>query len=384
MLAIAALARPEPVPAGARVAIAPLARLDELREDRERFRRVAERGVADAALWWNPTHGWYNEMLDRPGETPLAMLWTAFPLFEALSALAIESPTPANLVAVHEFARQAERYWNPRLAPDGGYGYYPGVGDQVGFFDDNGWFGIAFLDAHLATGDPRYLASAARALRYILVSGWARDSVGGVWWDTRHTHKTAEPLAAAAYIAAALYRRTGERAHLRDALRLVAWADRHSWNRERRLYQRSDTSDVVMDYVQGMMIGAHLELCAGTGRHGYCTKARQLAEAALVAFPSPLNWGPQYDCIYLRFLLDLYRQDRDPRWYLLVHEHAKRALENAADVRGLFVLPWDGGDIRQHDAEPDMLAIHAATVSIFAWLAATPLPGRASRLEAPV
>ena len=376
LLAVAGLAGPAAAPAAPRSAITPLASLDAVAQDHELFRRVAERGVADASLWWNPKDGWYDDALTGPGNGRLAMLWTAFPLFESLNARAIAEPSPENIAAVHEFARRAERYWNPTLKPDGGYGYSPDAPDDVGFFDDNGWFGIAFLDAHRATGAPRYLQSAARALRYILTAGWAHDSVGGIWWDSRHSHKTAEPLAAAAFIAAALYGRTGDRAYLAEAVRLIRWADKHSWNAARGLYQRSDTSDVVMDYVQGMMIGAHLELCTSTGRHAYCVKARELAEASLVAFPSPLNWGPQYDCIYLRFLLDLYRHDRDPRWYLLVHEHAQRALANAADERGLFVLPWDGGDITEHEAEPDMLAIHAATVSVFAWLAAAPLPSR--------
>jgi len=77
---------------------------------------------------------------------PLARLWSAYPLFEALDGAAVAQPTPANVQAVRAFARGAEAYWNPVVH---GYAYYPGTSgpDKLTFFDDNGWWGLAFLDA---------------------------------------------------------------------------------------------------------------------------------------------------------------------------------------------------------------------------------------------
>jgi uncharacterized protein YyaL (SSP411 family) len=335
------------------------------------FLRVASDGVADAYMfWWNHERDWFDDRLDDSWNPhmPLERLWSAFPLFEAVNALAIVQRTPAAHAAVHDFATGARGYWN---RDRGGYAYYPGArGLKQTYFDDNGWWAIAFIDAFRASGDRSYLGDADRAFRFIVIEGWDNLRGGGVWWDTSRHHKTSEPLAAAIYAGAALYRHTRDPFYLREALKLLAWADRHSWNAERGLYGRNVMDNTVMNYVQGMMIGAHLELCRVTRDESYCWKARELAEASLVAFPS--DWTPVTDSIYLRFLLDLYRFDSDPRWYTVAYANANRALANARGSYGLFVRRWDGspgaGSLRDH----------AGTLSLFAWLAAAPLPSTRS------
>ena len=229
------------------------------------FLALAESGLARTLhVFWNPKLHWYDERVSKRWEpaTPLAHLWAAFPLFEALDTVAIADPTSANRAAVNAFARGAERYFNAALEPVGGYAYYPGTTNprEHTFFDDNGWWELAYLDAYRATGSPRDLRDAERAFRFIAVSGWDHRS-GGTWWETLHEHKTSEPLAAEIYAGFALYRATGDRSYLRTAETFLTWADRHSWNSAKQLYQRNATDPTVLDYVEGMMIGAQLELC---------------------------------------------------------------------------------------------------------------------------
>jgi Glycosyl hydrolase family 76 len=336
------------------------------------FLQAAELGVRQARVhWWDSRRGWYDERLDKTWQPnrPLARLWSVYPLFESLDAIALGDPTPAHRAAVRVFAANAEEYYNARVAPVGGYAYYidTRISTADTFFDDNGWWGIAFVDAYRATGDRRYLADAEKALRFISVSGWD-PAAGGTWWDTRHRHKTAEPLAAGAYVAVALYEATGETSYLRTALKFVDWADTHAWNADSGLYARSDTDATVLDYVQGMMIGAHLELCELPGRRADCVKAEALARASAIAFRS--DWEPASDVIYLRFVLDLYRHDGNPRWYRLVEKVARRAAVNGRAPGGLFLNRWDGTTARG-----TLLRFHAATVSLFAWLGATAPPG---------
>ena len=64
--------------------------------------------------------------------------------------------------------------------------------------------------------------------------------------------------------------------------------------RQGGLYGRSDVDGTVMDYVEGMMIGAHVELCDGTRVKSWCTKARELAAASLAQFPLDANWAPAF------------------------------------------------------------------------------------------
>jgi uncharacterized protein YyaL (SSP411 family) len=328
---------------------------------------LARQGVAAArTYWWDPSRGWYLDTIRDPEPMPLARLWSAYPLFEAVDAVAVASPTAANKAAVRAFVAGAERYWNPDV---GGYAYYPGERGprKLTFFDDNGWWGLAFMDAWRATHDHRDVVDAARAFRFIYGQGWDGH---GVWWDTRHHKRTAEPLAAGILLGVELYEATHQRGYLTAAKTLLAWADAHSWNAQRHLYQRNAADGTVMDYVEGMMAAAHAELCKATRMTSYCAKAEALGRASLAAFPSPLDWGPQYDTIYLRWMLDVYEVTHDRTWLQLAQQNAAQALQKADDGRRLYVLGWDGAPATQHQAQPNMLELHAATTSLFAWIAA--------------
>jgi hypothetical protein len=75
-----------------------------------KFLRVAENTLARTRrVFWNPRLGWYDERVAKAWHPrkPLAHLWSAFPLFEALDAVALTDPTAANRAAVSAFARGA-------------------------------------------------------------------------------------------------------------------------------------------------------------------------------------------------------------------------------------------------------------------------------------
>jgi uncharacterized protein YyaL (SSP411 family) len=336
--------------------------------NRDAYFRAAEDGIARTkAVWWNPAANWFSQGPHAPTDGPrdVATLWDVFPLFEAVDILAITRPTPARRAAVAAIARGAERYWNPNLKPVGGYWYRPERRANVNvFFDDNGWWALAFFDAYTATHNRRFLRDAIRAYRFIAVAGWAGSDGGGIWWDTSHTRKTSEPLAAEILVAAELYGATHNRAYLKESLKLLAWANAHSWNRERRLYQRNETDPTVMNYVEGMMIGAHATLCRALHRKSYCRKAAQLADASLRAFPPTYHWSPETDAIYFRWLLTLYTVDRNPRWYRAADAWAQKALANARDASGLFTRRWDG-----EPAETRRLLIPGGTAMLLAAVA---------------
>jgi hypothetical protein len=336
--------------------------------DTPTFLELAQRGLATARQsWWNSRLGWYDDQLAPDNaRMPLAYLWSSFPLFEAYAAVAEARPTAANLARVASFANGADRYWNAELRPVPGYAYYPGMsGPRLRtYFDDNGWWAIAFTDAFRATGNRRYLADAARALRLIVSSGWNPNG-GGTWWDTGRGHTTSEPLAAAAYTAIVLYETTHRRPYLDESERLVAWANTHLRDKRTGLFGRNTSDATAMDYVQGMMIGAMLELCRATGARHYCTEAERVGTASLKAFPSPLHWSSTADALYLRFLLALHRFDGRSRWRTVVLQNALDARDNAASGGGLYLRSWTG------DTVPGgRLRTHAGTVSLFAWLAA--------------
>ena len=97
----------------------------------------------------------------------------------------------------------------------------------------------------------------------------------------------------------------------------------------------------------------------------------RLADAAYARFAYRLNMGPQFDAVYLHWMLAYGQQTGDSRWLSMARTFAADATSNSRDpASGLYLKAWDGSDMSLHQAEPNMLRTDAATVELFAWLAA--------------
>ena len=73
------------------------------------------------------------------------------------------------------------------------------------WFDDNGWLGVAFVDAYKATGERRYLRDAQRAFNFAATQGWDAAGGGGMWWNTDHPYHAGEALASNSLLGMLLY-----------------------------------------------------------------------------------------------------------------------------------------------------------------------------------
>jgi hypothetical protein len=336
---------------------------------------LAQRGVAQAQRWWNGKLGWYDAKLDDGNRYPLATIWDSVPLFEAVDAIAIASPTAADRKAVAKFGAGAERYLNRGLKPIPGYSPYQGdrEANTETWFDDNGWWGIAFVQAYRATGDRGYLDDAGRALRYIATVGWDEDG-GGIWWNTEHPYKAGEALASGTLLATLLYQETHSSFALAQANRFLEWANTTGFSQANQLYAGSSIDATPIDYVESPLIYAQALLCKLTGNRTDCKRAEYLTGTALKRFGEELDFAPQYDAIYLQWLLALYGLDGNAGLYRLAAVNAGNAQARAANSEGLYLLSWLGTPLPAQDAEPEMLQTQAATTSLFAWLAVYPPP----------
>jgi hypothetical protein len=328
---------------------------------------IAEQGVARAEHLWRDRHlGWYDSRLGDRDRYPLATIWDATPLFEALTAIDIAAPSPAHRAAVVAFASGAERYYDASLRPTPGFAPYPGDRGQTrAWFDDNGWWGLAFLDAYRVTGGAGYLREAERAFAFIVAEGW-NQAGGGLWWNTAHPYIAGEPLAAGSLLGALLYEQTRKPFYRDQVERFLSWADT-SFLTERHLYKRTDFDPTPTPYIEGTLVEAHQVLCE-TGEQEACGRAAALADACAERFSDRLNMGPQFDTIYLHWMLLYGKQTGDPRWRALALEMASHARAYARDARGLYLRAWDGTPITAHQAVPNMLQTDAATLELFAWL----------------
>ena len=88
-----------------------------------------------------------------------------------------------------------------------------------------------------------------------------------------------------------------------------------------------------------------------------------------------LDFSPQYDAIYLQWMLALYGLEGNRTLYELAADNARDAQTRALNGEGLYLLSWNGEVLPAQDALPGMLQTQAATTSLFAWLAVyTPPP----------
>jgi hypothetical protein len=337
------------------------------------YLRLAEVGVVRAEhLWHDRRLGWYDSHLSDRERYPLATIWDATPLFEALSALDLAAPSAAHRAALTAFADGAERYYDVGVRPLPGFAPYPGDrGRTRVWFDDNGWWGLAFLDAYRATGVKRYLREAERAFAFIAKAGWNTGG-GGLWWNTSHPYIAGEPLAAGSLLGAQLLKLTGNGFYRREVLKFLGWAE-SNFLTERHLYKRTDFDPTPTPYIEGTLVEAQQVLCE-TGDSEGCGRAAQLANASAERFSDRLNMGPQFDTIYLHWMLVYGGQTGDTRWQSLAEEMAGDAQAHARDGRGLYLRAWDGTPITQHQAIPNMLQTDAATLELFAWLAVAGSP----------
>lgn len=338
---------------------------------------LAEQGLGQVGAWWNPKLQWYDEWLDDQSTTPLATLWGTVPLFETLDELAIAQPTTQNIAAVNEFATEEQRYWNPDLAPVPGYDPYPGDTSptQPTYFDDNGWFGLAFLDAYQATGTLQDLYNAENAFAFAS-SGW--DPVaGGVFFHTGTTSESGESLGAATDLAARLYQVTKDATYLTWAQTFIAWANANlrssDGTYDSNFYEDGAIAQPSMPHdAQGAMLAALVSLCQATGLKSWCAEAERLGSATVRVLP-PLVQGPQYDTIFVRDVLVLYSYDHNPRWYRFVTANARHVLDHARTASGRYLFNWNGTAGIPYGS-PGMLRTEGANISVFAALATVSPP----------
>lgn len=333
--------------------------------------QLAEGGVQQAARWHR--RDWFCEYLHCPGRYPMLTIWGGVRMFETADALQLAAPSAGHLALVNRFARFSEHYWNGAI---GGYAPYPddrGSNVEV-WFDDNGWLGLAFVNAYQATHSPRYLYDAQRAFRFIATRGWDAAKGGGMWWTTRHPYHSGPALASDTLLGILLYELDHESWQLEAAKTYVDWANANDDHDERQFYlEKPNNPGSVNDYVQSPLIYAQYLLCKDGQGEGYCVHAARLAatlsEQKVTASGYRLNYGPQYDSIYLQWMMAYGQAVGDSYWTTLAQVNASAAAAHTA-ARGEWLGSWWGGRIHDPETHPGMFRTMASTTSLFAWVAA--------------
>ena len=165
----------------------------------------------------------------------------------------------------------------------------PGFSNE--YYDDDGWWALAWIAAFDLTGEVKYL-DLARKLFAGMAAGWDDVCGGGLWWTRRKDYKNAIPNELFLLIAGRLHQRTTSPGSHGSGY--LDWALREwQWFRASGLIGPADlvndglTADCANNggtawtYNQGVIIGGLAVLHEITGDGAYLGQAEAIAAAAL-------------------------------------------------------------------------------------------------------
>jgi hypothetical protein len=128
----------------------------------------------------------------------------------------------------------------------------------------------------------------------------------------------------------------------------------------------------VNDYVQAPLIYAQYLLCQDGEGEGYCIQAGRvaatLAEQHVDEYGYEYNYGPEYDAIFMQWMMAYGQATGEGYWLTLAEVNAAAAATNAGKGHGLWLSSWWGGPIADPETHPNMLRTMGATTSLFAWV----------------
>jgi predicted alpha-1,6-mannanase (GH76 family) len=258
----------------------------------------------------------------------------------------------------------------------------------VKFYDDNGWWGLAWVAAYDLTGETRYL-DAARTIFANMVTGWDDTCGGGVWWNTDRKYKNAVTNELFLTLAARLHQRCTGTAEYLD------WARREwDWFCARGLIGPEGLINDGLDhscqnnhgqtwtYNQGMVLCGLAALHEITGDAGYLRQGEAIADAAISELTTPaagarygillepgeargFNDGdrPQFKGVFIRSLYDFYQQSPRAAYSQFILDNARSIWANDRNGRNQFGLHW-AGPFDRADASRQSSALDALNAAV--------------------
>jgi predicted alpha-1,6-mannanase (GH76 family) len=250
------------------------------------------------------------------------------------------------------------------------------------YFDDNGWWALAWVAAYDLTVQVRYL-DAARAIFAHNQGGWDGTCGGGLWWNEDRKYKNAITNELFLALAALLHQRTpGDRDYRDWALREWEWLRASGMIGPAGLVNDgltpacANNGGITWTYNQGVILGGLAALHQITGDVAYLRQAEAIADAALSALadargiltepatPSGLDADQtQFKGIFARYLHELCGLSRKPayRAFLLANADSvwNSARNEAGQFGGLWAGPFDQADASRQASAAEVLTAAA-------------------------
>jgi predicted alpha-1,6-mannanase (GH76 family) len=309
-------------------------------QDPEQYRAWASEAAAALQRWYNP----------RTGLWKTAGWWNSANALTALIQHSQRTGEQAHRHVVETTFIRAERV---------------NRGFSNLYYDDDGWWALAWIAAYDLTGEAKYLEM-ARGLFAGMAAGWDEVCGGGVWWTRRKTYKNAIPNELFLLIAGRLHQRADGGGYLDWALREWQWFSASGMIGPSGLVNDglspesagcANNGGTTWTYNQGVIIGGLAVLYEITGDDAYLGQAQTIADAALrhltvppgiLTEPGERETGrhdhdrPQFKGIFVRHLYELYRHRPRPGYRDFIVANATSLWRNSRNRRNQIGLAWAG------------------------------------------
>jgi predicted alpha-1,6-mannanase (GH76 family) len=242
-----------------------------------------------------------------------------------------------------------------------------------GYYDDEGWWALAWLKVYDITNEEVYLRSAAHIFNDMLSTGY-NGTCGAMYWDRKQTYQNAIANELFLAVAAGLANRVRNKSYyLYWALKQWQWFKRSGMINVDYLINDGLTQycinngGITWSYNQGVILGALVELNFANFRREYLDYATNIALAAINELSNDKgilteaggggedpDMGfdePQFKGIFIRNLQILQRATRNEEFAHFIQRNADSVWScDRSSVNGTFGNVWDryyGQDLPQ-------------------------------------
>ena len=230
------------------------------------------------------------------------------------------------------------------------------------FYDDEGWWALAWIQAYDVTHSQQYLEM-AESIFADMTGGWDNTCGGGIWWKKDRHYKNAIAnelfLSVAAHLSA---RHLGDRRndYLDWAKREWTWFDNSGMINDHNLVNDGLTPEcknngrTTWTYNQGVLIGGLIELSTLTGDPGLKREAKLIAQAAIAKLtdtnqvlhdrtePNCTADTAQFKGIFVRNLAALEKAAHDDNYVKFIRANADSIWNTARTEDNEFACRWSG------------------------------------------
>ncbi len=264
------------------------------------------------------------------------------------------------------------------------------------YYDDEGWWALAWIKAYDLTKDGRYLVSAETIFEDIC-KGWDDVCGGGLWWKKDRTYKAAIQNELFLAVATRLFERRAEATYLEWANKEWDWFQKSGMLNAQNLVNNGLNDACQNDgkppwtYNQGVILGALVEMYkikqsgGETDAAQFLQQAEAIADAAITTLvnvngiliePCEANNGcdgngTQFKGIFMRNLGYLCRTLREEnkdsssyeRYQQFIVKNVDSIWANNRNSHNQFGLKW-AGPVDATDASRQSSALDAFNAAI--------------------